>query len=295
MRGRGRAVSLICAVACSAVAATASAHPGQLEDPGDAVPGHPGMNYLDLIQLALPTLALSPDDHRVEGHPPQPQPRHIAGDDYDGEPADPVTLGPIEDLRIKVGGQPRIALLADLGRDKERQQGVALLILMTDEATPRVLDMADVAVDKDTFFALQPVLRVGPGDDALVTHSSHDDSDPAVGDDTIDEFLLISTAGDHFSLVNMIRLASEQVCGWRGVQTPTYATHPDRGHAYRRIDLTVRSVFTNPPGECGPGRIIKADVHTYRGSFRWNAALGRFEGRTDQLKRLEDFDERLFK
>jgi len=287
------ALALICGAASSARADDDT----RLFDPGDAVAGHPGMDYLDLLQLALPTLALNPDDHRVEAAPPNPQLRHLAGDQYEADPAYPFVLGHIEDKRIRIGGKPRIALLADFGKDHDRDQDYALLILMTDEPTPQVLDKADVGVDKDTFFALKPVLKVGPADDALITHSSHDDTitSPDSEDDTIDEFLLISTAGDHFALVNLVRLASEQVCGWRGVQTAAYATHPDPGHAYRRIDLAVRSVFTNPPGECGPGRIIKSDAHTYRASFRWNPASGRYVGATGELKRLEYFNERLFK
>ena len=296
MRWR-RSVLLTAALAltCGA-AAGARADDDRLFDPGDAVAGHPGMDYLALLKLALPTLALSPDDHRVEAAPPNPQPRNLAGDQFQGDPTRPMVLGPVEDRRIKVGGQPRIVLLADFGKDKGRNQGYALLILMTDEPTPRVLDMADVGLNKDTFFANQDsfvaassVLPLGPGDAALVTHSERDDEDL-----TVDDFELIATMGDHFDLINRVRLASEHVCGWDGSQTVKYATRQDNARRFRRLDLTVRSVFTHPPGECGPGRIPPAGAHTYRASFRWDAAHGRFEGRTDELKRLESSNIRLF-
>jgi hypothetical protein len=296
MRWR-RSVLLTAALAltCGA-AAGARADDDRLFDPGDAVAGHPGMDYLALLKLALPTLALSPDDHRVEAAPPNPQPRNLAGDQFQGDPTRPMVLGPVEDRRIKVGGQPRIVLLADFGKDKDRDQDYAMLILMTDEPTPRVLDMADVGVNKDTFFAKQSsfvaassVLALGPGDTALVTHSERDDEDL-----TVDDFELIATMGDHFDLINRVRLASEHVCGWDGSQTVKYATRRDAARRFRRLDLTVRSVFTHPPGECGPGRTPPAGAHTYRASFRWDAAHGRFEGRTDELKRLESSNIGLF-
>jgi hypothetical protein len=292
-----RSVLLTAALALTwAGAPGARADDDRLLDPGDAVAGHPGMDYLALLKLALPTLALSPDDHRIEAGAPSPGPRNLAGDAYQGDPPDLLVMGAIEDRRIRVGGKPRIVLLADFGRDKDRDQDYALLILMTDEATPRVLDMADVGVNKDTFFANQDsfvapssVLPLSPGDTALVTHSERDDEDL-----TVDDFELIATMGDHFDLINRVRLASEHVCGWDGSQTVKYATRRDAARRFRRLDLTVRSVFTHPPGECGPGRTPPAGAHTYRASFRWDAAHGRFEGRTDELKRLESTNIRLF-
>jgi hypothetical protein len=296
MRWRRSVLLTACLALTFGIAAGARADDDRLFDPGEAVAGHPGMDYLALVKLALPTLALSPDDHRVEATPPNPQLRNLAGDQYQADPSDPMVLGHIEDRRIKIGGQPRIVLLADFGKDKDRNQDYAVLILMTDEPTPRVLDMADVGVNWDTFFANQDsfaagssVLRLGPGDAALVTHSERDDEDL-----TVDDFELIAMTGDHFDLINRVRLASEHVCGWDGSQTVKYATRRDPGRRYRRIDLTVRSAFTHPPGECGPGRIPPAGAHTYRASFRWNAARGHFDGRTDELKRLENFNIQLF-
>src|SRR5580658_6901727 len=79
------------------VAAPAFADEGRLMDAGDAVPDHPGMTYEDLVRLAVPDLALSPDDHRVEGHLAA-APRHLAGPEYqDDDPSDlAVELGAVE-------------------------------------------------------------------------------------------------------------------------------------------------------------------------------------------------------
>jgi len=225
-----------------AAAGPAAAETGRLYDPGDFVAGHPGMDYLALVQLALPTVVLSPDTHMMQGHLPTPVPRHIAGHVYEGEPPDPVTLGTIEDKRIMIGGKPRIALLVDLGPDPDRVQGTALLILMTDEPTPKVLDMADVAIDKDTVFADQAVLKLGPGDDALVTWSEHDDADLTMGG-----YLLISTVGDRLSLIGTIRLQSERLCAWSNIETVHFSTSPDRGDPFARITASIHAAFKRTP------------------------------------------------
>ena len=65
MRWRRSVLLTACLALISGVAAGARADNDRLFDPGDAVAGHPGMDYLALVKLALPTLVLNPDDHRI--------------------------------------------------------------------------------------------------------------------------------------------------------------------------------------------------------------------------------------
>jgi hypothetical protein len=50
----------------------------------DAVPGHPGVTYLDLLRQAIPDLAMNAADKQVEGH--LKSLRHIWGKQAEGDP-----------------------------------------------------------------------------------------------------------------------------------------------------------------------------------------------------------------
>src|SRR5262249_57611791 len=96
-------------VLATLAAAPAIADQAPLKKAGDAVPGHPGFTYADLVRQAVPDLAPSADDRRVEGHFRTP-PRHLAGEKFQGEPWDPAVLGFIEDRRILAGAKNPIPL-----------------------------------------------------------------------------------------------------------------------------------------------------------------------------------------
>ena len=153
---------------------------GAILNAGDAVAGHPGLTYLDLVRQLVPDLALNPATNQVEGHL-KAAPRHVTGPNADDEVPDPVVLGFIEDQRIEVGGRKRIAVLADLGSSPDQVAGMSVLMLFDDAAKPRLLDAAGVAVDKDTGFADHAQLPLGPGDNALISYSEHDDADLTFG------------------------------------------------------------------------------------------------------------------
>ena len=271
---------MIAALAWPAIAA-AEAPP--LVDPGDAVPGHTGMTYLDLMRIALPDLALNPDDHEVEGHLPDPPPRHVAGHDFEGPAPDPVTLSSMQELRIRVGGHRRIALLADLGPDPDRAQNTELLILFDDEGpAPKVLDMADVGTDRYSGFVDSPLLALGPGDTALVTYSEHSDADITMG-----AYLIVSTVGDRLAMVDWFGVTSENLCSWRGEETARFSTRPDPGRVFRRIEVRARATFRHTGEEgCNDEHLPRAGVRVFRASYRWNAVARRFEAARSQLSGL---------
>ena len=249
------------------------------------MPGHPGLTYLDLIRQVAPDLAKNDDDGHVEGRLAHP-PRHVAGPDFEGEAPDPVTVGFNEDQRIRVGGKPRMALLVDLGQDPERVENMALLMLFDDGPHPKLLDAADVGVDKETSFTDGgPVLHLGPGDDALVTYSGHDDADLTFG-----AYLVVSTIGDHLGLVTLVRMVSLKFCGLEQHRGRRTIHHPARSRPSLPPDRRSRSArcsSTPTDGDCGPGMIPKAGSHTFRATYRWNAAAHRFETSSEELKTLE--------
>jgi hypothetical protein len=266
--------------------------PNRLVDAGDAVPDHPGMTYLDVIKLAVPSLALSPDDHRVEGRFEAP-PRNVDGRAADGDPPDPLLLGSMEDRRILVGGHKRLVLLADLGAAADNAANTALMVLFDDEGpTPKVLDAADIVMDRYTGFTEQQngVLPIGEGASALVIYSEHADADLTLG-----HYMIVSPLGDHLTLIDRFDLTSENLCSWSGVEDAHFGTAPDPGHVYRRIEAQVKAVFKRS-GEagCNDEKRPKAATHRFHAAWRWNAAAGRFEPAPANFDGLDALNQQAF-
>ena len=197
----------------------------------DEIAGHPGLTYLNLINREVQDLAPSHGDSgELQGHLPNPPPRHIGGKTYEGETPDPVTLGFIEDQRIVAGGKRRMVILADLGPDPDSVQSKTLLLLFDDGPNPQLLDAVDVGLDKDTEFDEHtPKLSLGPDDDALITISEHSDADI-----TFDGRNLLFVRHDRFEPIATFFVTNYQSCGWKQLETPSFAVHPDPGRPFRR-------------------------------------------------------------
>lgn len=254
-------------------------------EPGDAVPGRPGVTYLDLVRQAVPHLAINPQDRQAEAHPKGPI-RHIAGADYGGDPPDPLALSFIQDRRIQVGGRPRILVLADLGADPDRAQDTVLLLLFDDATRPRLLDFADVGVAPDTEFApdVGPV-ALGAGDAAVVLYGEHLEADVSTG-----AYLLISPIGDRLALIGQAGVTSAKLCGWRRAETVKVTSAPDPGRARPRLDLVVQVKDAWTKEDCGDDQRPKPSVRAFRAAYRWNAAAGRYQTGSSQLKALDDLN-----
>lgn len=270
-------------------AAPARADDDHLFGPGDAVPGHPGLTYLDLIKQAAPDLAKNDADDEIEGHLTK-DPRNLGGPEFDGDPPDYVTVGLIDDKRLRIGGKRRLALLVDLGSRPGRVEGLALLMLFDDGPKPKLLDAANVGVDKDSVFAEHAVLPLGPGDDALVTYSEHDDADLTEGG-----YVLISPIGDRLKLVQFLQLTSVNACGWSNIESTKFSTSPDRGRAYRQIEVRVSARFRHTDPSCGARDVPKAHSIALSAAYRWNAAAHKFATGSDIAARWKRFNDLVFK
>jgi hypothetical protein len=285
-----RAVLVLACVLATRAAAPAIADQDRLKHASDAVPGHPGLTYADLVRQAVPDLALNASGNRVEGHFRMP-PRHLAGEEFRGEPSDPAVLGFIEDKRILVGGKKRIALLADLGSKEPRIEGLALLMLFDDEGrAPKLLDAADVGIDRDTVFARQAVLPLGPGDSALVTWSDHNSAGLTMGG-----YMIVSPVGDRLAMVAELLLTSEILCSWKAIETARFATAPDPGGRLHRIEATVTATISHTGQEgCNDERHPAAATHVFQGAWRWTPASRRFEPAASTLDGLKALNKQLF-
>jgi hypothetical protein len=269
-----------------AISGPAAADTSTVANPGDAVPGHPGMTYLDLVRLAVPGLAMNADDKQIEGHVTATM-RNLAGKEYENGAPDPAVLGFMQARPILVGGKPRLLIFADLGQPPDTVEGMALLMLFDDGPRPRLLDAADVSLDKDSEFADAPLLKLGPGDEAVVTYSEHDDADLTMGG-----YMIVSPVGDRLRMVDKVAITSEKLCSWTGIETPTFTTAPDPGRPYRRIVLTMKAVFTNTHEDgCNDEKHPKAGTLTFRAVYRWDVAKSGFVTERSDLKAFDKLNQ----
>ena len=255
MRG---SLTLAAILFVASIGAGPAATAGSLPDINDVVPGHPDVTYLALMRQAIPDLAYNPATKQVEGR--LKSLRHIMGKNAAGEPPDPVVVSFVEDIRLKAGGRPRIAVLADLGPSKDSAQNTALLALFDDAPKPRLLDAVDVGADKETSFDQHPTLALGPGDDALVTYSEHFNSNQ-----TYAQRLMIFVRGDRFRLIDDLFLLSDSACGYKREETPTFATKP--ASPYATLVVTVTETLKPLDEQCDEPPPAPY-VHTYGATYR---------------------------
>ncbi|HEX3915728.1 MAG TPA: hypothetical protein VHW60_00200 [Caulobacteraceae bacterium] len=288
MRRRGVGLIAGAALALGAVPGGALAYTGTIVDAGDKVAGRPDLTYQDLVREAVPSLVLSPTDHRVEGHL-RPRPRHLAGPNYEGDPPDPAVLGMIESLNLMVGGKVRLALLADFGQDPDRVQDTALLMLFDDSPKPKLLDAVDVGMDRDTVFAEDALVPLGAGDSVLITMSEHSNSEQ-----TYDTAMAILVRGDRFQLIATPSTLSDRFCGYQRTELPTFATKPDGAGPYPELDLTVTETLKLTDEVC-PDDVMPAPyTRSFHASYRWDAAKRRFVGDETGLEALDKENEARF-
>jgi hypothetical protein len=162
-------------------------------------------------------------------------------------------------------------------------------MLFDDAPRPKLLDVVDVGVDKNTGFDERPLIGMAPGDDALVTYSEHSNSNQSYM-----ARLLILVRGDRFQLIDELSLFSDDGCGWRREEVPAFATKPARGSPYRELDVTVMETLKHPDEDCGDDKIPRAYSHIWRGAWRWDAHKGAFTERLHQLDRLDKLNEGRF-
>ncbi|AZO26272.1 hypothetical protein [Mesorhizobium sp. M1B.F.Ca.ET.045.04.1.1] len=245
-------------------------------EPSSAVPGHPGVTYLDLAKLIIP------DD----GTPPI-QMRDITGDDDGGSPPPTTSLSDAAVLTIKAGGKDRLAMLYDLGYSSDDAEGFAVLALYDLSGKPRLLDIANVAVDRSTSFREPGKISIAAGDDAIVTTSTHFNSNQGyVGT------LLIMVRDDRFELIDTIYTFDENYCAYRRTQNLAFQT---KGHSrpYAAIKVTVTDA-TAPSGESCEEAAPKAVSHDISVTYHWDKAKSRYVKDSDAFEKLSAENEKRF-
>jgi hypothetical protein len=280
---RARSFSLWIVLMPSWPAVPAAAQDVSFPDLAETVAGHGSVTYLDLARMVVPDLAEK--DGAYVGSVPVAM-RDLSGDAEAAAAPEATSLFNAAALEIHAGGKDRLLLLFDLGQAQDSAEGYAPLALYDLGGEPKLLDVANVASDRSTYFRDPGKFAIGAGDDAVTTMSMHFNSNQTYM--TTD---LITVQDDRLALVDSIFTLDEQSCAYERTQQLSFSS--GTGDTYPPIIATVTDA-TEPTAEaCDevlPARATKNIVVTYR----WDVGKARYMPDSDAFMKLANEDEKRF-
>jgi len=274
---RTRSASFLLA-ACLALPLATPAPAGEVTFPqlADAVPGAGGATYLDLARQVLPDLA--PEGSSYRGRTVIDM-RHVGGADMGVPPPEAFQIFNVAVRPVRAEGRDRLLLLFDLGGDEA--EGFAALALLDPAGEPSLLDAAQVAFDRWTSFRDPAVIPLGPGDDLLLTTSTHFNSQQGYATTAM------SLVRDgRLQLVDTVFTFDERLCGFERVQVPAFRAGERGDRRYADIVVTVSEETKLTQEDCGSSDLPAAGVRTIEVTYRWDAAQMRFLPDSDALEVL---------
>ncbi|RUX33913.1 hypothetical protein EOA23_04620 [Mesorhizobium sp. M2A.F.Ca.ET.042.01.1.1] len=249
------------------------------------IPGHQNVTYFELAKMIVPDLAAG-DDGFYKGSAPIEM-RDILGGNDGGSPPETINLPNAAVLAIKAGGKERLAMLLDLGQAQDSAEGFAVLALYDLTGKPKLLDAVNVGTDQSTYFRDPGKLAIGPGNDALITMSTHFNSNQGYV-----STILILVRNDRFEPIDQINTFDENVCAYKRTQDLSFQTRGSE-KPYAAIRVTVTDA-TNPSGESCEEPAPKAVSHDVSVTYHWNKKTSRYVADSDAFKRLSAENEKRF-
>ena len=241
------------------------------------VPGHRDITYFDLAKMVVPDLAAGADGF-YRGSAPL-EIRDLSGDDGGGSAPDTIELPNAAVLPVRAGGADRLAMLFDMGQAQDSAEGFAVLALYDLAGKPRLLDAVNVAIDRSTSFREPGKLALDPGNDALITMSTHFNSNQGYAGTQ-----LILVRGDRLEPVDTIYTFDENECAYRRTQDISFRTADDE-KPYAAIKATVTDA-TAPSGESCDGPAPEAVSQDISVTYHWDRAKSRYVPDSDAFETL---------
>jgi hypothetical protein len=242
----------------------------------DAVPGAGGATYLDLARQVLPDLALEGETYKGRTVIDM---RHIGGTDFGTAPRDLFSVSAIDVLSVRAEGRDLLAVLLDLGSDEA--EGFAALALFDPPEAEPLFDAAQVGLDRSTSFGTLARLPLGPGDDLIVTTSTHFNVHQGYA------ITAMSFVRDgRLQLVDTISTLDDRACGFERTQLPAFRAGERGDRPYADIVVRVTEETKRTEESCGAAELPAAAVRTVEATYRWDAAQMRFVAGSDALEML---------
>lgn len=250
-----------------------------LSTPDSAIPGKPGITYLDLARKVVPDLALTEGSY--SGHKLIDL-RHIGGPDMKGEPPEPLNLPSLAALPVHSGGRDRLLLLLDFGGAGDIVGGFAVLALYDVSDRVVLLDAAEVAYDTLTAFRDPAVLAVAGGTDVAVAKSSHFNAG-----ENYAATPLILLRDDRLELIDVIYTFSNTRCSFSRSQVPSFKVLDGAGAAFATIEATVTDVTTPSDQPCEGEAKVEAATKTFVVDYKWDDKASRYLPTSDAFQKLD--------
>lgn len=240
-----------------------------------AVPGS-GATYFELLRQVLPDLAPKGESYRAHAVIDM---RHLGGPDYGTAPRAEPSIDRIDVLPVRAEGRDRLAVLIDLGSDEP--EGFAVLALFDPSSSPELMDAAQVGFDRATGFATPANVPLGPGDDLLLTTSTHFNVHQAYA---ITAMSFVREG--RLELVDTVLTLGDRACGFERTQFPEFRAGERGDRPYADIIVTVTEETKLTGEDCGSVELPAAATRTVEATYRWDAGRMRFLPDSDALEVL---------
>jgi hypothetical protein len=268
---------LLCLMPADAALAQESAY--TLVAPNDVALGE--TTYADLLSLALPGTVATGEALTVEGDISLP---HIEGPEFAVTATAPVSVGSIQSLQLSVEGRPHLALMIDLSGSEDALGPMAALALFDLGGEPALVDIKDVAFDRQSGFAEPASLSVGAGHDLILVDNSHGNAGQFYRAITI-----VDVVDGELDMVDMVMTLDDLGCAGSETQTVTYETQND---AAGRPDftVTVTDVAAGPDEVCEGVEPNLPGETRYSVTYRWDETAKRYVSQGDGWAELDNLN-----
>ena len=251
-----------------------------------AVPGYPDIRYFDLARDIIPDLAKW--NGIYQGHVVVDV-RHIGGPDDASAPPETINLPGIAVLPIRSDGRDRLLVLLDLGDAADSANGFAVLALYDLSSAQRLLDAANVAYDRSTYFRDEAALAISGDTDAVVTMSTHFNSSQGYVTTA-----LILPRDDRLELIDTIFTFDENVCAFRREQVPSFKVTGAAGGTFAAIEATVTETTKPSDESCDDEQKPAPATRSITVTYKWDDAASRYAPDSDALEKLAVEDQERF-
>jgi len=244
-----------------------------------AVPGHPGTSYVDLLMQVISDLA--ENDSTPPGPSREPFPHIVDG--YGGDLPDRIAINSLQVVNFMVAGEPRIAILANIGQLETAVEQPALLSIFDGGKSLKLIDAVDVGMDRDTSFARPALVNIGRSTQALVIRSSHFNSS-----ESFETTVLIFLRGRELELVDTFSTYHIRTCNEQKTQVVDFTEiSADDVGTYSDILVTIEERRSDLEENCSDEVVTMPNAEVVSVVYRWNAELGDFIAASDTLERFE--------
>ena len=248
-----------------------------------ALPGHPELTWGAALKTFLPDVRAAEDG--AIAATTAATVRHFSPSDDDSLP-DALRVEWLAVRDVVEGGRPRLLILADMDAGGSGAIGFALLALIDPAPQPRLLDLVDVADDRENYLDDGAPLKIGRDSDLILVTSAHLD---AGADYAIRKALFVDR--DRIGLVASVQLTSLSACGYQRAQNVDFAVLPRPGTEFATLQATVTERGKRVAEDCDPPPEAKPGVKTWRAAFRWNPAKRAFVAGNRALEALAKHNE----